>query len=110
MAVFQSHDGRVSNVCACALLLILSVSSLHAEEIESSGIESLVDFAPFSTEQVDAAAIHQASPSPWPGDFWIRPQLSGDWGGLRAELAENGLKFFGDITQYYQGVTTGGLA
>ncbi|WZO96874.1 carbohydrate porin [Isosphaeraceae bacterium EP7] len=42
--------------------------------------------------------------------MWKRWQLPGDWFGSRNQLAENGLTFLGDLTQYYQGVTTGGLA
>ena len=39
-----------------------------------------------------------------------RSQLTGDWFGSRDGLAAHGLTFIGDVTQYYQGVTTGGLA
>jgi porin len=43
------------------------------------------------------------------GDFSTRTQVTGDWGGLRTDLAQNG--FFIDIytTSYYQDVASGGL-
>ena len=43
------------------------------------------------------------------GDFWHRTQLSGDWGGARADLARHGLFFDLYSTSAYQNVATGGL-
>ena len=43
------------------------------------------------------------------GCLCCRPVLTGDWCGRRSELAGNGITFQGDVTQYYQGVTRGGL-
>jgi porin len=42
-------------------------------------------------------------------DFWSRTQVTGDWGGLRTELANMGL--FVDVytTSVYQDVTSGGI-
>jgi hypothetical protein len=43
------------------------------------------------------------------GDFWHRTQLTGDWGGIRTDLARHG--FFFDLysTSAYQNVMSGGL-
>ena len=43
------------------------------------------------------------------GDFWSNTQLTGDWGGLRTQLARGGV--FVDLytTSTYQNVTSGGL-
>jgi porin len=43
------------------------------------------------------------------GDFWYRTQLTGDWGGVRTELARDG--FFFDLYSVsgYQNVVSGGL-
>lgn len=38
-----------------------------------------------------------------------RSNLTGDWLGQRTRLAESGITFQGDVTQYYQGVAHGGL-
>lgn len=38
-----------------------------------------------------------------------QPKLTGDWFGCRSDLAESGYTFDVSNTQYYQGVTTGGL-
>lgn len=41
--------------------------------------------------------------------LWERSTLTGDWFGHRDAIAEHGVTFQGDITQFYQGVTTGGV-
>ncbi|MFT7643054.1 MAG: porin [Pirellulaceae bacterium] len=43
------------------------------------------------------------------GCLCCRSYLSGDWFGHRTRMATNGVTFQGDVTQYYQGVTSGGL-
>lgn len=50
----------------------------------------------------------QTPASPWQGDLHTRSQLTGDWFGRRDDLASQGVTLFGDITQYYQGVASGG--
>lgn len=42
------------------------------------------------------------------GDIWNRSYLTGDWGGARKELAEHGILFEADVTQYLQGNAAGG--
>jgi porin len=65
----------------------------------------------------DAADITAAdtkkdeSPAPSPnysGDFWTRSTLSGDWGGLRNELAARGVTLDMSLTQSAQGIVHGG--
>ena len=43
-----------------------------------------------------------------PGDFWSRKHLTGDWGGERAKLAEHGITLDLRLSQFYQGVASGG--
>ena len=43
------------------------------------------------------------------GCLCCRSNLTGDWFGHRTCLAANGITFQGDVTQYYQGITSGGL-
>jgi porin len=43
------------------------------------------------------------------GNFWTRPCLTGDWGGLRTNLASHGIQFGVEWDQFVQGVTNGGL-
>ncbi len=42
------------------------------------------------------------------GDIWERPALTGDWGGNRNQLAEQGISFELDIEQTIQGSAHGG--
>jgi len=106
--------GRRRGNCAsstpffAAVLLLLSVRSLRADEIETPGVQP--NSTPGRTEEVAPPAPRQTPTPPWSGDIWTRSQLTGDWLGARPELAEHGLTFLGDFTQYYQGVASGGLA
>ena len=43
------------------------------------------------------------------GNPLARSQLTGDWPARKA-LAASGLTYFGDVTQYYQGVAAGGVS
>jgi len=42
------------------------------------------------------------------GDFWTRSRLTGDWWGVRTNLANKGVQFDVDWTQYAQGIPSGG--
>ncbi len=50
-----------------------------------------------------------APPAPWEGDVWTRKDLSGGWGGLRSGLADYGVDIDLRLSQYYQGVFSGGV-
>ena len=41
-------------------------------------------------------------------NIWTRPKLTGDWYGLRSDLAEKGITFDLRLSQFYQAVTSGG--
>jgi len=58
------------------------------------------------------ATAPQNSPFPAPnynGDIWTRDKLSGDWYGLRSDLAKLGINLDVRLSQYYQGLTSGGV-
>ena len=40
--------------------------------------------------------------------IWTRKQLTGDWGGLRTDLSKHGIDIDLKLSQYWQGVTSGG--
>jgi hypothetical protein len=108
----QSGDRGAGNLrlCGAALLLFLSGLASGGDPIESPGDEAIAVSTPSLPEQIDVPAPPPSPAPPWSGDFWKRSQLTGDWLGSQTKLAENGFSFFGDLTQYYQGVTTGGRA
>jgi porin len=46
---------------------------------------------------------------PRPPSFWTQVELSGDWGGARSRLKGKGLDFELTLTQFWQGVASGGV-
>ena len=100
---------RSVRFCVATLLLSLSGLALSADQIESSGVEAIAGFTQSLTEPTDSPDMPSSPLASWSGDFWTRSQLTGNWAGSRDALADNGLTFFGDLTQFYQGVTAGGL-
>ena len=57
---------------------------------------------------VKAWAQEISSANPYSGDFWSRSTLTGDWGGVRNDLAKKGVTFDLSLTQVYQGILVGG--
>ena len=55
-----------------------------------------------------AARAQMGPPPNYSGDFWTRSTLTGDWGGLRNELATKGMTFDLSATQVEMGVINGG--
>lgn len=55
------------------------------------------------------AGAEEPTPAPnYSGDFWSRSTLTGDWGGLRNDLARKGATIDFSVTQIVQGVVGGG--
>jgi porin len=55
------------------------------------------------------AGAGEAPPAnPYSGDIWSRSTLTGDWGGLRNDLAVKGVTLDMSVTQVGQGVVNGG--
>jgi porin len=73
-------------------------------------VKLLVAFALAQIFFVDAKLLagEVPAPTPYSGDIWNRSTLTGDWGGLRNELAAKGVTLGLDITQVGQGVVGGG--
>ena len=57
---------------------------------------------------VPARAQGVATPPTYGGDLFSRPRLTGDWFGLRDDLAKKGIVFDIDLLPSPQGVATGG--
>lgn len=104
------RSAPAARVWVAALSLLLLGRSLRADPSETSPDDALSGSALSLLEGIDWPAPPKAPEPPWSGNLSERAQLTGDWFGRRNDLVEHGLNFFGDLTQYYQGVTTGGLA
>ncbi|MCR9202010.1 MAG: hypothetical protein NXI04_25490 [Planctomycetaceae bacterium] len=46
--------------------------------------------------------------APWMGPLSARSALTGDWGGFRSSLADSGISFTGNTTQFFFGNVDGG--
>jgi len=57
---------------------------------------------------VQAGAGEAPAKDPYSGDIWTRSTMSGDWWGLRNELAEKGVTLDMSLTQAAQGIVHGG--
>lgn len=53
-------------------------------------------------------ALPYATPPTWGGDLATRPRLTGDWGGMRDDLAKKGVVFDADVYWAPQTITDGG--
>ena len=57
---------------------------------------------------VTAGAGEAPPATPYSGDLWTRSTLSGDWWGVRNQLAEKGVTIDMSLTQVGQGIVHGG--
>lgn len=69
-----------------------------------------VPIPPVPAETFESLVIPPTPPTPMFGGPWdTRPTLTGDWFGLRPKLAGSGIGVDGNVTQFYQGITSGGI-
>ena len=54
------------------------------------------------------APAAKPAPAPEP-DFWNQEELTGNWGGTRSEWKDKGFEVEISLTQFYQGVASGGI-
>ncbi|MCK6456036.1 MAG: carbohydrate porin [Phycisphaerae bacterium] len=97
-------------------LMFVVVARVMAQD-SGSGAGSDADAgqpSPGATTTQPVTASPAATPSliqklpDYSGDWWSRGYLTGDWGGARTELAENGILFDFGLTQIIQGNAHGG--
>jgi porin len=82
-------------IVVCIAVLVSSAGIVKAETQASD------------QNSVSSAGTESAAPNPYAGDIWHRSKLTGDWGGQRTKLAEQGITFDMASTQTYQGVAGG---
>jgi porin len=118
--------------CALALLLISKQIALAQENfsgfnhVDENGNQLPVwgqtgAFGPVPTEKASVANLAPVLlrffnngtvfglPGTEVGDFWNRTQLTGDWGGVRTDLARRGVFIDLYSTSTYQNMASGGL-
>lgn len=89
------------------LAFLLSVVSVVngqelADEASPPGGASSPSGVSTPTSQPAMPSLIQRLPK-YSGDWWSRESLTGDWGGERTKLAEQGVLFDLDVTQWMQG-------
>ena len=104
-------SGRVPNLLMKELpsnLLILALAAIPMSVQSQTVVDEDTTISEFQETFEETATLF---PIPdYSGDFLNRPAFTGDWGGVRTQLAKsNGLQFVFDATQIYQGVMDGGL-
>ena len=108
----QSRDSAAGTfrLCVAALLFLSGLASGAETRPSRQGSKPPRNPSVASTKRSARQSPRRLWPRPGAATSGQRSQLTGDWFGSRTKLAENGFSFFGDLTQYYQGVTTGGKA
>jgi porin len=79
---------------------------ISSEPTTSTVTESATSPLPSQTENL----LAPPSSNPYSGDLFTRRYLTGDWNGRRSQLAERGVTMDFFASQFYQGVTSGGLS
>lgn len=91
------------------LAVLWPVGDVPAQECRGDGPCAAESVASPDTREDRRESDAAANSSPeFGGSIGDRAKLTGDWGGLRSRLAQNGVTLDADVTQFYQGVTSGG--
>src|SRR5262245_4269980 len=93
--IVSKHDP----ICVTLCLALAAATSMTTAAADANTI---------SAPAADAADAGILPVPDYTGSFWTRPRLTGDWGGARTDLANRGVQFDVDLTQYLQGITSGG--
>ncbi len=96
-----------------AAIVILGFDGEPTMAQTSSQGQASATTAPTTSEQGTGAAASSTETKPAPagpysGNLWHRSTLTGDWWGLRNDLAAKGITFNLSLTQIGQGVVEGG--
>src|SRR5215471_9329632 len=105
---------RAFALATVSLTVLVFVTPCTAQQATSSptpvSIASSTTPANANNTAQDPANAAPAKPAPTPEpDLWHREKATGDWGGDRNRLKDEGLEMDFRLSQFYQGVTSGGL-
>lgn len=85
-------------------VIVFSCNSVHSQVSPDDTI------APSASSEAEVPISSPPQVNPYEGDLFTRPYLTGDWNGRRSQLAAQGVTWDLFATQFYQGVTRGGLS
>lgn len=86
------------------------IAAPDAVTVDPREPEPIATIEPAGPQLMAPAFPEDWRPSPFAGTIFDRPKLTGNWWGARDALAEKGLTFDISSTQFYQGVTSGGIS
>lgn len=91
-----------------------AIEQLQSEKRWIKVSDSSADQSPAAESPTDSSAAAAPSnsapvPSPFAGPLFERTKLTGNWFGARDSLLANGITLDVSSTQFYQGVTSGGI-
>lgn len=102
-----------ASVVAIVLLIVLVASDRIKGQTAtpspaSSPAASTAEKATNDPQSTVNAAVSDPAPAPEP-DFWHQETMTGDWGGTRSRWKEKGIDLEFKLTQFFQGVASGGV-
>jgi len=92
---------------ASVLTVILALVSVAANAEQPATVDSADDATATQQPKKEMPSLIQKLPD-YSGSLWSREYLTGDWGGSRTQLAEDGISSKLDLTQIIQGNAHGG--
>ena len=89
---------------------LLPTAVIRGQEPTASSTDAPTGaIAPSAARHADVRGAQGASAKPAPApDFFHQDTLTGDWNGTRTTWTNKGLDFASSLTQFYQGVSSGG--
>lgn len=101
----------VSRPYLAAATLVMAVLPAAGSAQPASSQPAGPSTAPISAASApggQGAATTSPGPAPSTG-LWTQPEMSGDWGGARSDMKARGVEFELSLTQFWQGVASGGV-
>jgi hypothetical protein len=109
------QNSRFVRLSAVLSFIVLSVtvfapvaSAQTNSPEQSQGTQVPATAGQSAGESAGSNEVKSSLQRPYSGDFWTRSTLTGDWFGVRNELAAKGISFDMSLTQVGQGVVDGG--
>src|SRR4051794_25426074 len=107
--MFIASKAFVKAVIFFTTMLLLS-SVAHGQELTVTSGSVTSPEEEKSNAQATAAAPQVANTQPTPAtDFLSWEEMTGDWGGTRSRLKAKGFDSQFELTQFFQGVASGGI-
>lgn len=95
-------------IVVCSLLLAGAMATTSVKGQQRTSQDQTLATTPRSTASAIAGQDSGAAPQPAPAGLLKQEELTGHWGGLRTRWQDKGVVLDSSLTQFYQGVSSGG--